>query len=100
MATSIILILVGHIISSVYIQALSRTKSDAAVPPAAPPFKPPPPHNARTLPGKAINSGVALTEFKELEQHRTGFIFKKKVTIANMLSWTKVRKTKIYSFYC
>ena len=39
-----------------------------------------------------------LEEFTDLSRHKTGFIIKKKVSIANMLSWTKV---SVYSVsYC
>lgn len=57
-----------------------RAHTDA--PPAAPPFKPP----ARHKPSK---TGTALESFQDLAQHRSG-LFRKKVTIANMLSWTRV----------
>lgn len=46
--------------------------------PAAPPFNPP----------KTAVSVIPLETFKDLETHRKGFL-RKKVTIANMLCWTK-----------
>ena len=33
---------------------------------------------------------MRLETFKELNQHKQGFIIRKKVSIADMLSWTKV----------
>ena len=35
---------------------------------------------------------MRLETFKELNQHKQGFIIRKKVSIADMLSWTKVNK--------
>ncbi len=67
-------------------QSHSRAKSD--VPPA-----PPPPFRSPQRAGslqKGSGSGARLESFKDLSQHRKG-LFRKKVTIANMLQWTKVR---------
>ena len=63
-----------------FMQTHTRASSEVQAPPAAPPFKPP----ARF--SKPVES---LQDFKELAQHRKG-LFRKKVTIANMLCWTKV----------
>ena len=64
----------------------SRAKSD--IPPAPPPFKPP--TRPATISSKPSTKGAGnLEHFKDLAQHRKGF-FRKKVTIANMLTWTKV----------
>lgn len=63
------------------LQTHSRASSDVRAPPAAPPFKPPASYSKKPV--------ETLENFKELAQHRRGF-FRKKVTIANMLCWTKV----------
>ena len=51
----------------------------------------PPLHLKHPMVGGAMltAAGTPLEAFKDLETHRTGF-FRKKVTIANMLAWTKV----------
>ena len=60
-------------------QTHTRASSDVKAPPVAPPFKPP----------TKMKPVETLENFKELAQHRKG-LFRKKVTIANMLCWTKV----------
>ena len=57
--------------------------SKGDIPPAPPPFKP------SVRPTHGNKSAESLEHFKDLVQHRRGF-FRKKVTIANMLAWTKV----------
>ena len=61
-------------------QTHTRASSDVRAPPVAPPFK---------APSRSIKPVESLEHFKELAQHRKG-LFRKKVTIANMLCWTRV----------
>lgn len=63
----------------------SKPGGPAPAPPVAPPFKPPVRH---ATVGASTTDGAALEGYRDLAQHRSGF-FRKKVTIANMLAWTK-----------
>ncbi|CAI8043664.1 Rho GTPase-activating protein 39 [Geodia barretti] len=65
--------------------ALSDKSSSPSSIPIAPPL-----HLKHPMVGGAMltAAGTPLEAFKDLETHRTGF-FRKKVTIANMLAWTK-----------
>ena len=60
---------------------------NTAGPPIAPSFVPP--VSKGTLSGGKSTVGSSLDKFEYLAKHRVG-LFRKKVTIANMLSWTKV----------
>ncbi|XP_064384607.1 rho GTPase-activating protein 39-like isoform X2 [Halichondria panicea] len=61
-------------------KAHHRSRSD--IPPA------PAPPQIRSDRAVSVVSKTSLANFKDLSQHRKGF-FRKKVTIANMLAWTK-----------